>query len=171
MKAIPSYLIGLLVAAFCNAQVKQQQRPSLEKDGTKIISSINEGEIAKGQKTIAILGATLVDGTGSEPLMNAMVVIKNDLIDFIGTAEKGKIPKGAEVIDAKGMVLLPGLIDAHFHGSDAVMPTLFLSKGVTSVRDPGAWNATYDPARNSGKAIPRLFLTGPHIDQYPPGIP
>ncbi len=137
----------------------------------KIISSINAKEIEKGQKTIAILGATLVDGTGAEPMINAMVVIKNDLIDFIGTTEKGKIPKGAEVFDAKGMVLLPGLIDAHFHGSDTVMPTLFLNKGVTSVRDPGAWNATYDSARSSGKPIPRLFLTGPHIDQYPPAYP
>ena len=171
MKAILSYLIGLLVAASCSAQVKKQQHPSKGNEEIKVISSINADQIPKGQKTVAIIDATLIDGTGTEPLTNAMVVVKNNLIEYIGPTEKEKIPKGAEVFDAKGMVLLPGLIDAHFHGSDADTPTLFLSKGVTSVRDPGAWNATYDPARTSGKAIPRLFLTGPHIDQYPPAYP
>lgn len=39
------------------------------------------------------------------------------------------------------------------------------------MRDPGAWIDYYDSVRMSGKAVPRLFLTGPHIDMYPPAYP
>jgi imidazolonepropionase-like amidohydrolase len=64
------------------------------------------------------------------------------------------------------------LIDAHFHlDGDEGLPSLFLSHGVTSVRDPGAWMEAYDGARQSGRPLPRLFLAGPHLDNAPPAYP
>ncbi len=78
---------------------------------------MNAKEMERGQKTIAILGATRVDGTGVESITTAMVVIKNDLIDFIGTAEKGKIPKVTEVFDAEGMVPLLALLWPSLNGN------------------------------------------------------
>jgi imidazolonepropionase-like amidohydrolase len=82
------------------------------------------------------------------------------------------VPKDAEVIDASGLALLPGFIDSHFHidGDDA-LPALFLTRGVTSVRDPGQWIEAYDAAQRSGAPIPRLFLAGPHLDAPPPAYP
>src|SRR5204863_8457867 len=60
-----------------------------------IIHELNEKELPKGDKIIAFVGATLIDGNGGEPIKNACVVVKNDKIEFAGKQEEGKIPKGA----------------------------------------------------------------------------
>ena len=76
------------------------------------------------------------------------------------------------MVDVSGKTILPGLIDAHYHNEESLeMAALFLGNGVTSVRDPGAWIEAYDPLRATGKSIPRLFLTGPHLDSPPPAYP
>ena len=67
---------------------------------------------------------------------------------------------------------MPGLMDSHFHlDSDGTLPALFLSHGVTSVRDPGAWIEAYEGVRQSKETQPRLFLAGPHIDGTQPAYP
>lgn len=143
-----------------------------KKSNDKTIHELNREEIAKGERTIALIGATLIDGTGAEPVTESVVIIRNNIIEAIGKEGDLDIPQGAQVENVKGLTLLPGLIDAHYHNDySQKMPPLFLSKGVTSVRDPGAWMDFYDSARMSGKRIPRLFLTGPHIDMYPPAYP
>ena len=137
-----------------------------------IINELNQAEITEGDRTIALTGATLIDGNGGAPLQDALVIVRDGVIEFAGLSGDHDIPQDAEVIALKGMTLLPGLIDAHYHNDySQVMPPLFLSKGITSVRDPGAWMDFYDSVRMSGKPIPRLFLTGPHIDNYPPAYP
>jgi len=170
MKSQLKHIIYLLLFVACTNPTKKPEQ-SIKKNNTHIIHSLNANEIKKGNKTIVISDATLIDGSGGDLIQNSLVIIKNDIIDFVGDVGEAEIPEGADFFDAKGMTLLPGLIDAHFHGATADMPTTFLKKGVTSVRDPGAWNETYDVARQSGKAVPRLFLTGPHIDKYPPAYP
>jgi len=164
------YAISLFLFVSCTSE---QKEPALatQKSSEKVIYSLNASEIVSGEKTIAIVGATLIDGNGGTPVENAMVVVKGNRIDYVGVVDEASIPQEAEVLDAKGMTLLPGLIDAHYHGANPEMAATFLKKGVTTVRDPGAWIASYDAARASGKPIPRLFLTGPHIDTYPPAYP
>jgi imidazolonepropionase-like amidohydrolase len=63
----------------------------------------------------AITGATMIDGTGKAPVRNATVVIDGDRITAAGAKADVQVPRGAETIDAKGMHLLPGLIDCHDH--------------------------------------------------------
>lgn len=172
MKYLLKYLCYLLLVGSCVPNSKTERTLLQKESDTHAIRALNADEIAKGKGTIAIVGATLIDGTGAPPVENSLVILQNDTIDFVGRMGEREIEEGTTVIDAKGKTLLPGLIDAHFHGGEnAEMSTLFLKKGVTSVRDPGAWNASYDSARNSGRPIPRLFLTGPHIDVYPPAYP
>lgn len=138
----------------------------------KVIQELNEGEIVNGERTIALTGARLIDGSGADPVDESVVIIKNNIIQDVGRKGEIKIPDDAQIQDVTGLTLLPGLIDAHYHNDHSIdVPALFLSKGITSVRDPGAWNDIYDSARISGKPIPRLFLTGPHIDMYPPAYP
>jgi imidazolonepropionase-like amidohydrolase len=60
-------------------------------------------------------GATLIDGTGSDPLKDALVVIEAGRIQYAGNAEKTQIPGEAEIIDLTGKTVIPGLIDAHIH--------------------------------------------------------
>jgi len=59
----------------------------------------------------------LIDGTGAPPIEDAVVVIKGDAISEVGRAGDVEAPGGAEVVDASGMVVMPGLIDAHVHFS------------------------------------------------------
>ncbi len=136
------------------------------------ISEVNEKEIAAGKQTIAIVGATLIDGRGGEPLPNSVVVVERGVISRVGKAGEVPVPQGAEIVRAEGRTLLPGLIDAHFH-YDFVkgLPARFLRNGVTSVRDPGEWIEAYRAERESGEPQPRLFLTGPHIEMPPSAWP
>jgi imidazolonepropionase-like amidohydrolase len=120
----------------------------------------------------AIVGATLIDGRGGPPVADATVVVRGSHIVAAGPRASVAMPAGAERVDGRGMTVLPGLIDAHFHlsgGED--LPELFLASGVTSARDPGEWIEEYDSLRSSGTVLPRLFLTGPHLDTPPPAYP
>lgn len=61
----------------------------------------------------AIVGATLVDGTGGPPVEDAVVVIRDGRVECAGPRARCPVPAGVETIDAKGMWVLPGLVDAH----------------------------------------------------------
>jgi imidazolonepropionase-like amidohydrolase len=166
MKSI-QYLVIILLAVFFSCQKGSKSNET----NSKIIHELNEREIPAGDRLVALVGATLIDGRGGAPVADSRVIIRNNRIQAAGDAEV-EIPDDAEVVDAKGLTVLPGLIDAHYHnGFNKEMPSLFLSHGITSVRDPGAWMDFYDSARLSGNPLPRLFLTGPHIDMYPPAYP
>jgi len=65
--------------------------------------------------TIVILGATLIDGSGRAPIKDSAVVIRGDSIVAVGRRNEVRIPKDARVIEARGMVVVPGFIDAHNH--------------------------------------------------------
>src|SRR5215211_6174068 len=87
--------------------------------------------------TIVILGATLIDGSGRAPLRDSAVVIRGDSIVAVGRRGQVKIPRDARVIDARGMVVAPGFIDAHNH-SDRGFTTdpsaaSQVSQGITTV--------------------------------------
>src|SRR5688572_17990147 len=120
--------------------------------------------------TIVISGARLIDGRGGPPIENSVVVIEGDRIVSAGPRGSDRLPAG-ETVDASGLTLLPGLIDAHYHRGNLKLPNMFLNNGVTSVRDPGAWNQSYEPVKKLGVPIPRLFLTGPHLDMAPAAYP
>jgi imidazolonepropionase-like amidohydrolase len=60
----------------------------------------------------AIVGATLIDGRGGAPMPNANVIIRDGKIECAGNCP---IPDGVTTIDAKGMWVTPGLVDAHVH--------------------------------------------------------
>jgi imidazolonepropionase-like amidohydrolase len=105
----------------------------------------------------AFRGATLIDGTGRDPITNATVLIEDGRIVSVGKDQKISVPDDAEVIDADGRTLLPGMIDCHVHimasGVDlarelATPPSLALLQcvprlqatldaGFTTVRDAG----------------------------------
>ena len=133
---------------------------------------INKVARPEGGRPVAIVGATLIDGRGGAPVADSVVVVRDDRIVAAGGRNSTTVPKDAEVIDARGLALLPGFIDSHFHiDNDDALPALFLTRGVTSVRDPGQWIEAYDAAQRSGAPIPRLFLAGPHLDAPPPAYP
>ena len=88
-------------------------------------------------ETIAIVGATLIDGSGRAPVADAVVVLKGDSILAAGKRSQVQVPPGAKVIEARGLVVAPGFIDAHNH-SDRGFTTdpaaaSQVSQGITTV--------------------------------------
>ena len=144
----------------------------VQRTSIRSLREVNKVAQPPPSSVIAIVGASLIDGRGGPVVADSVVVIRGDRIVVVGKQGEVKIPPGAEVINATGLTLLPGLIDSHFHiDGDDPLPALYLSHGVTSLRDPGQWIEAYDAARKASAPVPRLFLCGPHLDSPPPAYP
>jgi len=79
------------------------------------LAVITTPDPARAQPAVAIVGGTLIDGRGGEPLSDAVVVIIGERIAAVGPAATTPAPPGALLIRADGKTVLPGLIDAHMH--------------------------------------------------------
>ena len=64
---------------------------------------------------IAITGARLIDGTGSDPIEGATVLVNDSQIEDVILGTEQPSLEGVNHIDGRGMTLLPGLIDCHDH--------------------------------------------------------
>jgi len=88
-------------------------------------------------KITAIVGATLIDGSGNRPVPNAVVLIKGDSIMAAGNSRVVQVPADATVIDAKGLVVAPGFIDTHNHSDRGLSrepeAASQVSQGITTI--------------------------------------
>ncbi|HZI76809.1 MAG TPA: amidohydrolase family protein, partial [Gemmatimonadales bacterium] len=122
---------------------------------------------------IALLGATLIDGSGGPPLRDAALVVRRGHVESIGTRAGFELPKKTTELDLTGRWIIPGLIDAHTHISPAATwaPTRFLAWGVTTVRDVhGSLDAilALRKQENTGTVPgPRIYAAGAMIDGLP----
>ena len=66
-------------------------------------------------KKQAIIGSTIIDGTGSDPLRNGTILIEDGKIVDVGNADQIKLGPDVERIDAIGKFTMPGIIDSHVH--------------------------------------------------------
>ena len=90
------------------------------------------------QEILVLVNGTLIDGTGSDPISNAVLVIQGERIVAVGSKEDIKIPRTAKVIDLEGATILPGFINAHVHFAfDEQNLEKWAYGGVTTVRDEG----------------------------------
>jgi len=65
----------------------------------------------------ALLGGTLLDGTGARPVPDAVVILRGGKIDCAGTRAQCPPPKDIDALDVKGEWITPGIVDAHVHFS------------------------------------------------------
>ncbi|MGH9367296.1 MAG: amidohydrolase family protein, partial [Thermoanaerobaculia bacterium] len=68
--------------------------------------------------TIALRGATLIDGTGTSPRRDALLVFREGRILSVGEATSdtlSALPADTSVRDLSGKWIVPGFIDAHVH--------------------------------------------------------
>ena len=141
----------------------------------------------------ALVGGTLIDGFGTRPIFNSVILIEGERIKAVGQVGTLAVPSGAEVISTEDMSVLPGLWDMHVHLMlsghsdyehwDKTYPPLFdsvimpasakqlLLAGVTSARDLGAPLKDSISVRdriNAGKIPgPTLYVSGPFIQHEP----
>ena len=141
----------------------------------------------------AIVGATLIDGTGRAPVRDAVVILRDGKIEAAGPRSRVRIPVGIDTLDARGCWLLPGLVDAHVHFSqtgwadgrpdaldlrslypyDQTISRLrttpqrfhraFLACGVTAVFDVGGYAWTFGLAREAERST-----EAPHVSAAGP---
>ncbi len=90
-------------------------------------------ELAVGPYDWLIHGGLVVDGTGA-PVRPTDLLLKNGRIAHLGEVDADTL-EVAERFDARGLVVAPGFIDAHAHGSPLDSPTFsnFLAMGVTTI--------------------------------------
>jgi Amidohydrolase family len=116
------------------------------------------------QGTLALIGATLIDGTGAPAVQDSAIVIQGRKILSAGPRGKVVLPKDAKILDVTGKTIVPGLWDMHAHFEQVEWGPVYLAAGVTTVRDCGnefEFITAVRDAINSGRGVgSRLLLAG-----------
>jgi imidazolonepropionase-like amidohydrolase len=126
---------------------------------------------------LALVGATLIDGTGGPPLPDAAVVIRGGKIESVGSRVAFELPQRTTEMDISGRWIIPGLIDAHTHVAPAAAwaPSRFIAWGVTTIRDVhGGLNAVIVLRKHANLGTgdsPRMYIAGAMIDGLPTTYP
>lgn len=165
-----SRIFGVVATAFLILFTVQQVRAQGVEPGEEFVAPMMQvgipqaeaapdrpdGEGAGPYDRLIIRGVTLIDGTGAPPQGPIDLVIEGNRITDIITGGSAGLPtggadnSGARVLDATGMYVMPGFVDAHAHLSvpmhglvGTVTPAeyvlkLWLAHGVTTARDVGS---------------------------------
>src|SRR5437899_2157949 len=99
------------------------------------LAQLNKMVVPEASGSFAIIGATLIDGTGRPAVPNSAVVIRNGRIVAAGAAGKVALRSHIRVVHAEGLFLLPGLWEMHSHYSGVEFGPALLAAGVTTARD------------------------------------
>ncbi|MEE2565571.1 amidohydrolase family protein [Hyphobacterium marinum] len=144
---------------------------------------------AQAQDRYALVGGTLIDGNGGQPIRNSVILVEGERIVRVGNTDTVEVPDGYEVISTEAMTVLPGLWEMHAHlmlnghadydhwhptymdrMEDEIMPASavqLLLAGVTTARDLGApleMSLSIRDRINDGVLPgPRLFVSGPFL--------
>jgi imidazolonepropionase-like amidohydrolase len=128
-----------------------------------------------GDGMIALEGATLIDGSGGEPVKDALILVQGGHIEAVARVNEIPVPRGAREVSLIGKTVIPGLIDAHAH-VERWAAERYVAWGVTAVRDLGAMSTDSAIAVkndfNLGAVLgPRMFTSGAMIDGPEPTYP
>jgi imidazolonepropionase-like amidohydrolase len=133
-------------------------------DNMAALAEISKGISGSRAEKIAIVGGTLIDGTGAAPLADSVVLIEDGKITAVGPKASTKIPAGFQKVDATGKTILPGLWDMHAHFEQVEWGPIYLAAGATTVRDVGNEFEFITAVRDAvaaGRGLgPRLLLAG-----------
>src|SRR5437879_6676606 len=84
-----------------------------------LTSAVFLGAQQQASGVVVVQAATLINGTGSSSIRNSAIVIEGGRIRDIGPRNEVRVPGNAQVVDARGKWVIPGLIDAHVHFSQS----------------------------------------------------
>jgi imidazolonepropionase-like amidohydrolase len=134
------------------------------RDGMANLAKVASGFSAPTKPVIALVGGRLIDGTGKPPVENSVVILREGKIAAAGPAASTPVPEGAQVVDAHGKSVLPGLWEMHAHFEQVEWGPIYLAAGVTTARDVANEFEFIVAARDaiaSGHGIgPRLLMAG-----------
>jgi hypothetical protein len=126
-------------------------------------------------KSLVFTRVTVIDATGAEAKPEMTVIVTGGRIAALGKTGEIKIPPGAQMVEAAGKFMIPGLWDAHTHIASQDFLPLFIANGVTGVREMGGsleqvqlWRRLIKEGRLVG---PRISAAGPLVDGPKPFWP
>ncbi len=111
-------------------------------------------------RPIALVGATVWDGTGAPPRPDTTVLLRKGRIEAIAPQAHLALPDDARRSDVTGRWLMPALLDAHAHAESDEDRDRLLHWGVTAYRNPATSRTRRDPHL-------REVLAGPPLDHPP----
>ena len=119
---------------------------------------------------LALVGGQLIDGTGSEPISDSVIIIRDGRIQAAGSRESTAVPASAEIVDTIGKTIIPGLVNLHVHyrGGPEDIERQFRTQlyyGVTTGRSIGSDSSLESVAflldANAGRSgFPRSYTAG-----------
>ncbi len=140
------------------------------------------------ERVAAIMAGRLIDPAAGRVLIDQVIIVRGERVEWVGPAASAVIPADAKRIDLSDRTVLPGLIDAHVHlnarpdmmglreltispPSAAIAgvanAATTLRAGFTTVRNVGAQgfvDVALRDAINSGEVPgPRLQVSGPEV--------
>ena len=120
----------------------------------------NESDV----KIRAYINATIYP-VSSPKIEKGILLVKGDKIAAVGSSEDVKIPAGAEVIDADGKTIIPGLICTHSHigsvaGGDRSSP---IQPEIRVLDSIDVRNTSFDKARAGGITTANLMSGSGHL--------
>jgi len=138
--------------------------------------------IAFDTNSVAITGATVVDGSGAPPRRGMTILIRDGRFTAVGKDGDVRVPSDARMIDARGKSVVPGMVFMHEHlfyptggPSEAIynpqfisFPRLYLAFGITTARTAGSVN--YDGELSLKRYIDTGMSVGPRLILYAPYI-
>lgn len=142
---------------------------------------------------LALVGGTLIDGNGANPILNSVVLVEGDRITGVGRVGQLAVPAGFTTVSTTGLTVMPGLFDMHVHlmlaghGNYAHWDRTYLTRlatdvipatakqslmhGITSVRDLGG---PLEPLMDVKRRIDRgelvgatIYTSGPFLQHAP----
>ena len=127
----------------------------------------------EAEGTYALTGARLITMQGDLIIDSGTIVVRDNRIAAVGPAEEIALEPGVPSIDCRGLTIMPGIIDVHAHGGQAVngltpqenwIHHANLAFGVTTIHDPSndtnSIFAVSELARAGSVLSPRTFSTG-----------
>ncbi len=141
-----------------------------------LFSAAASGQAKQDARPLVFAHVTVIDMTGAAAKPDMTVVITGDRITEVGKSDKVKLPKDAQVVEAAGKFLIPGLWDMHVHTWDKnYFFPLYIANGITGVRDMFGpvppikqWRKEIEDGVTLG---PRIVAAGPIVDGPKPVWP
>jgi Tol biopolymer transport system component len=126
--------------------------------------------------TVVLRGGKAITMKGKEIIENADILVVDNRIRAIGPRGSVTIPTGAREIDVSGKVVMPGMVDTHYHpqwltpqihNTQTWQYLATLAYGTTTTRDPQTSTTdflTYADRVATGEMVgPRIYTTGPGV--------
>jgi imidazolonepropionase-like amidohydrolase len=121
------------------------------------------------EAAVALTGATVIDGNGSSPLRDGVVVVDKERIVYVGPASGVRLGRRVKISHLKGKWIVPGFVDTHGHlpGPEGVASFLaqLVAFGTTTLRAPANPRVELRELGAKGQLVgPQLSVAGTLID-------